>query len=71
MDDNVRMTGGGKPVAAPGAASEAGPVTRRRALGDIGINVSAPAPAGGKPVAKPVSLVSRAWSPLLMRSTLH
>ena len=54
MDDNIRMTG--KPAGASGAA-EAGPVTRRRALGDIGTNVSAAAPAGGKPAVavKPVS----------------
>lgn len=64
MDDNVRMTG--KPAGAAGA--EAGPVTRRRALGDIGINVAA-APAGGKPAvaAKPVSRArTQGLSPCLL-----
>jgi hypothetical protein len=58
MDDNVRMTG--KPTTAP--AVEGGPVTRRRALGDIGTNVTAAsAPAVGKPAAaKPVRKLPRA-----------
>ncbi len=53
MEDNVRMTG--KPTT--GAVAESGGVvTRRRALGDIGTNVTAAgAPAVAKPaVAKPV-----------------
>jgi hypothetical protein len=60
MEDNVRMTG--KPAAA-GPAGEAGPMmTRRRALGDIGINVTGTgAPAVGKPAAaKSVSAGRRA-----------